>query len=504
MLLSRRGMLIAGILFLSVSCYASDTPKTVSLTILHTNDTHGHLLPYSYPSGSDPTSETAHLSVWRDIGGAARRATLVNRIRAEKGHATLVIDAGDINDGTPFSVEYHGEADIASMNAIGYDVACPGNHDFNIPFPQVLKNRDAAQFAYLCANVRLKDGGSSVFKQFVIKDVSGIKVAFFGLTTVDGATYPGAKSTVNIADPVAEAKQLVPLLRKQSDIIIAVTHIGVMEDQRLAREVPGIDVIVGGHSHTMLPDGLSAVSTPGSDLVRPTIIVQNFQWAGTLGRLDLSFQQIGSRWRINKFTEKLLPITSALKDDRKTAAVVAKYWDPIKTKYAVVLGTASDDFTERGDDFAHYNLVADVIHETMKTEFDIENVGGVRAPLVKGPITYGDMFTMDPFGNTVVTFKISGSDLKALLAKAVPAVSGIRYEVQNGLLTAATINGKPIVDNVVYVGSTNSYLASQPEMKSATEKVDTKRARLDLVMEYIRSKKTVSPSYDGRRKITIP
>src|SRR5258708_36384974 len=126
--------------------------KTVRLTILHTNDTHGHLLPYSYPQTFDANSALAKLETVLDIGGAARRATLIRRIRKEKDHKTLLIDAGDICDGTPFSTEYHGDADMAALNALKYDIACPGNHEYSNDFAQVKKLIAAAKFPYISAN----------------------------------------------------------------------------------------------------------------------------------------------------------------------------------------------------------------------------------------------------------------------------------------------------------------------------------------------------------------
>src|SRR5258708_36996317 len=144
-------LLCVYVVFIQTSSFA-DQEKTVRLTILHTNDTHGHLLPYSYPQTFDANSDLAKLETVHDIGGAARRATLISRIRKEKDHKTLLIDAGDICDGTPFSTEYHGDADMAALNALKYDIACPGNHEYSNDFAQVKKLIAAAKFPYISAN----------------------------------------------------------------------------------------------------------------------------------------------------------------------------------------------------------------------------------------------------------------------------------------------------------------------------------------------------------------
>ncbi len=491
----------AFLLCVSVASFGQ-RPSSVKLTILHTNDTHGHLLPYSYPQTDDPGMEVAHLERQTNIGGAARRATLINRIRAEKGHATLLVDGGDICDGTPLSVEYHGDADIAAMNALGYDVAVPGNHEFNNKLAQVLKLARNAKFPMVCANVKVRDAKSTPYKPYVIKVVSGIKIGFLGLTTYEGRTYPAAKEGFDFAVPIDTAKKLVPELRKQVDLVVAVTHIGVDEDQQLAAAIPGIDVIVGSHSHTMLPHGLHVAGYKQSNFHKSTVIVQNFQWAATLGRLDLTIKhEAGGGWRVSEFEENLLPVTSTIPEDPIVAKVVSTYWSPIKAKYAAVVGIANGDFTERGQDAANYNMVADAVKEQLKVDFDLENSGGVRAPLVKGPITQGDLLSMDPFGNTIVTYKISGRQLKEILERVKPAVSGIRYRIEDGKLTEATIGGLPIADTRIFEGATNSYLASQPEFADVADKVDTKRPRLDAVIEYLKKYKTISPSYDSRRVV---
>ena len=129
--------------------------QQVSLTILHTNDTHGHLLPFSYPTMVPAGSELAGLKVRRDIGGIARRATLVKQLREElqkRNTEVWLVDAGDFSDGTPFSTEYHGEADIAAMNAAGYTFGTLGNHEFNNPLATLRKLLSLFQYPILCAN----------------------------------------------------------------------------------------------------------------------------------------------------------------------------------------------------------------------------------------------------------------------------------------------------------------------------------------------------------------
>jgi 5'-nucleotidase len=143
--------------------------------------------------------------------------------------------------------------------------------------------------------------------------------------------------------------------------------------------------------------------------------------------------------------------------------------------------------------------MADAIRETFGTEVVVENLGGIRSPLVKGKITRGDLVTLDPFDNTIVTFKITGLQLREILKTYAPAVSGLRYRMENGELIEVTVNGKSVQDNQTYTGATNSYFARKA-LKDL-EVHDTKRPRLDVLIDYIRQKGTIHPVYDGRRVV---
>ncbi|MGC8669375.1 MAG: bifunctional metallophosphatase/5'-nucleotidase [Chthonomonadales bacterium] len=502
----------AGVLFAIVSLIPASaleaslrpTPpplKSVKLTLLYTNDTHGHLLPYSYPERFDAKSPLAKLKVRRNIGGIARRATLIRRIRADQRRAVVVIDAGDICDGTAFSTEYHGDADVAAMNAAGYDLACPGNHEFNNSLAQVRRLIAEARYPILSANTAVGATRQSLYRPYVVRTIRGVRVAFFGLLTTDTRNYRAAKEGIVIEDPFAAARRLVPQLRRRADLVIAVTHLGYEVDRRLAREVPGIDVIVGGHSHTLL-DGPVFVASTQPGYTRGTLIVQDFQWAGTLGELDLALvRDAAGGWRIQRSFGKLIPVTSSVPEDPHVAKVVAAYWRPIAHKYGRVVGNAADDFAETEHDDANYHLVADAVREAVGSDFDLENIGGVRANLAKGPITYEDVVELDPFSNTIVTFDITGSELKEILARTRPAVSGIRYKVRGHTLLEASVAGEPIRDERIYHGSTNSYMAAWPEFQKVANRKDTGIRRLDAILRYLERHNPAVPQYDGRRTL---
>lgn len=494
------GVLLCG----SVSWVQASQDNECRLTILHTNDTHGHLLPFSYPETYAPGSPLGRLPVRHDIGGIARRATLANSIRREPGRQVLLVDAGDLCDGTPFSTEYHGESDVAAVNAAGYDVGCPGNHEFNNSVEQVRKLISLAKFNYVCANVTETASGKRPFPAYVIRRMGPVRVALFGLLTVEAQAYPAGREGLTVGDPIEAARQLVPILRRQADIVVAVTHLGLDVDRLLAVSVDGIDVIVGGHSHSYLRGPLLMGQAPGPEpeRVNGTIIAQNFEWGALLGRLDLQLARTSSgRWIVQRYGGKGIPVTSALREDPATSAAVAAYWRPISARFGRRIGTALDDFTHKGPDRAEYNLVADAVRARTGVDIVVENIGGVRAPLVRGPVTYADIVTMEPFSNRIVTMTLTGAHIRQLLAQRRPAVSGMRYVFDGGRVTEATVAGKPLDDAMAYSVATNSFFARDPLFDQAKDRVETADTRLGAIISYVEGKGSVRPSYDGRRVI---
>jgi 5'-nucleotidase/UDP-sugar diphosphatase len=495
--------LVVALLALAPAAFA----QTASLTILHTNDTHGHLFPFSYPDAAASGRELQGMRVYRDIGGIARRATLVKQIRQElagRGTPVWLVDVGDYSDGTPFSTEYHGEADVAAMNAVGYDLGTFGNHEFNYPAAQVRRLMGLTKYELVSANTTDRATGKPLLKPYVIRQVGPVRVAVFGLITKEAATYPAGKEAFDVADEIAAARQTVTALRGQADIIVLLSHAGEAVDRRLAEQVPEIDVIVGGHSHTRLPSGDMVWHSQDLKVssVNGTVIVQAHQWGGELGRLDLLFvkDQAGT-WQVDRYRARLIPVGPEFPEDPGVAAVVSQFWKPIAAQFGEVVGQAGGEFASRGDDQAEYNLVADAVRESFNAEFGMENMGGVRAPLVRGAITKADLVTLDPFNNTVVTFTATGKQIRDILQRHSPAVSGIRYRLENKELLDVTIGGQPLDDARVYTGVTNSYFAGVA-LKGLTTLQDTGKARLDVLVNYIRQKGTVRPAYDGRRIVS--
>ena len=195
-MVTRRVLLSLLLAAFSVTAFAQPPAQTVPLVILHTNDTHGHLLPFSYPTIVPEGSELAQLPAKRDIGGIARRAALAAKIRGDvtaRGGTMWLVDLGDFTDGTPFSSEYKGEADLAAMKAAGYQFGTLGNHEFNAApewLPQLIAK---ASYPMVLANATVKATGAPLLPPYRIEKVGGVRVALFGLITKSTQGYPAAR-----------------------------------------------------------------------------------------------------------------------------------------------------------------------------------------------------------------------------------------------------------------------------------------------------------------------
>ncbi len=218
--------------------YAQDR----ELVILHTNDTHSQIEPYTYKADTN-------------VGGYLRREALVREVRQQHPNV-LLVDAGDFSQGTPYFNFYKGYVELHLMNEMGYDAVTLGNHEFDNGCAALAKRLKKARFATVCANYDFKNKAlAKVVKPYVIVERGGCKIGIFGLTVdVSALVSPETAKDLVYHDPVEPARKIVAELRRQGcDLIVCLSHLGVeehaMNDFKLAEQVDGIDVIVGGHSH---------------------------------------------------------------------------------------------------------------------------------------------------------------------------------------------------------------------------------------------------------------
>lgn len=279
---------------------------TVRLTLLHVNDSHGHLEPHDFNGASR--------------GGYARLKTAVDEIRASgDADAVLLIHAGDVfSKGDDLTQRTLGGANVALMNHLKFDIWTPGNGEFYDGLPNLRARIQQANFDVITSNVTLPDGSATVGKPSVVRKVAGVRVGFLGMCTVRKRHETNKKLVVGSS--LETARKLLPPLRKQADVVVAVNHIGFFGDVRLAGSVGGIDVIIGGHSHTVLPKGRRVKAPDG----RQTLIAQAGEFLRYLGRVDLKLERKGENWRIVESKATLIPLDAKIKLDPTVTALIAK------------------------------------------------------------------------------------------------------------------------------------------------------------------------------------
>ena len=277
------------------------------------------------------------------VGGAARRATLIRHLKAQIHNPVLLIDSGDIATRGPLATTYEGVADVAAMNAVGYDMAAIGNNEFKLKDGVDQFDSDGAQsdllqiiklsrFPWICANALNASGDTLQGVQpYIVRNIAGVRVGFLGLTAPRSASYPQTQGW-HIGDPIAAAKQWIPEARRHCDILIAVTHIGYDLDKQLAKQTSGLDAIIGGDSHTYLYQQVVVKNAGGVSVP----IVQDGEFGVRLGRLDLLFRSVadptgmrGAIWTLAKSQDVLIPVTANIPEAPDVAAAIRPFTAPL-------------------------------------------------------------------------------------------------------------------------------------------------------------------------------
>ncbi|WP_313340398.1 5'-nucleotidase C-terminal domain-containing protein [Sedimentibacter sp.] len=388
--------------------FATDNIETTRITIIHTNDTHARLL-----------------GTGNEIG-FAKIATIIKETK-EINPNTLILDAGDTLHGMPIVNISKGENALKVLAAAGYDYMTLGNHDFNYGQERLLELKDLSEVEMLSANV-LNEKGESLFTPYAIKEIGGVKIGIFGLATPETAykTSPSNVVGITFADAVEVSKKMVEELKDQTDIIIALAHIGldessVITSKQIAESVEGIDIIIDGHSHTVLEEGL---------VVNNTLIAQTGNYGQNLGfvNIDLQNGQV-----INKTAE--LVSAQAVEEtvaDPGLAEILEEINEANKETFSKVVA-ATDIFLDgvrenvRTKETNLGNLSADAVRAAAGSDIGFVNGGNIRISLEAGDITLGQLAELFPFGNTVQIKKITGEDLIKVLEHSVsgyPASQG--------------------------------------------------------------------------------
>lgn len=482
--------------------------QPVSLRILYVNDFHG--FAESHQTAGD--TET--------LGGAAFLAAAINQFR--KGQPTLLLAAGDFIQGNPWVNLFEGKSAIELMNAMDFSAMTLGNHEFDFGVDILHKRVREARFPVLAANVQ----GLSNIQPFIIKEISGLKVAIIGLVTEETpvTTHPKNVKDLTFSSAIDTAKKIIGDLDNTVDVVIVLSHLGLSADIQLARAVHGIDVIVGGHSHTRIEKPMK---------IDETLIVQSWEHGKTLGILDLTVQDMN----ITQYDGNLALIQPGKRQpDPSAEEIVGRYRKQASAILNEVIGEAQitlDGKNSRSRETNLGNLLSDILKKATHADIALINGGGIRADILKGPVRMNDILSVLPFANHPVVLKVNGKELKDIfeygladvegMAGRFPQVSGIQitYNPANpagAKITDLKVAGSPVCPESWYTLATNDFLAAggdgyvalknllatmtnTPEGSPQNNRVilfDSGRAIRDMVIDYIKDNKRISASVESR------
>ena len=491
------------------------------LTILHTNDHHGHF--------------------WTNADGEyglAARQTVIKRIRAEvaaEGGQLLLLDGGDINTGTAESDLQDAEPDFKGMNLLGYDASAVGNHEFDKPAAVLARQRTWAQFPLLSANIYKTSDGQRLFEPYRIFSKGGYKIAVIGLTTEDTLKLelPDNLQGLEFRRPAAELAKLLPGLRAQADMVIAATHMGHYPDGQhrrltpgdveMAREVPGLDLIVGGHSQDpvcMLAENVrNEAYVPGQpcapDRQNGTWIVQAHEWGKYVGRADfvidagqvqlLRYQLIPINLKRTLADGSKQPYTQEIAQDAGVRAFLVPYQKSGDELLGVPVGSSDGRFEGARSEVRQRptnlgTLVARSMLERTGADVALANAGGLRDSLPAGTLSYRDVRKVLPFGGTLAVVELTGAELLDYLRAAaqmtpgsggLPQTAGVslRVDKTNGEPRDVLIKGQPLDLKRKYRLAINHFTAvggdGYPKLDQHPALVDTGFVDAEVLRSYI-------------------
>ena len=493
MFVKKRVLIVTMVFVLMFSLLGTALAQEMDFTVLFTNDTHGRVEEGGYAGMGFP-----------------KLATLVKDYRS-KGDV-LLLDSGDTFHGQTIVNLNEGEAIVHIMNEMGYDAMTLGNHDFNFGQERIKELDEMSDFPLLAANL-----DPLLVEPYVIKEIEGMKIGIFGLATPETTykTHPKNVEGLTFRDPAVVAQEMVDELSGQVDMIIALAHLGISEEseftsRKVAENVSGIDLIVDGHSHHALEEGM---------MVNNTLIVQAGEYDKNLGVVEVKM--------VDGAVEDLkasLVTKEEAEDVEKDSDILAQI-EEIKTENeeitSAVVGKTSVELNGereyvRTGETNLGNLLTDAMLAKVDADVAITNGGGIRASIGEGEITKGEIITVLPFGNTTIVKKLTGAQLLDVVEHGVsqypaheglfPQVGGIRI-IFDGDLPAGErvidlkVQGEPIEYDGVYHVATNDFMAAGGdgyETFASTETVVEAGGLEEVLMEYISNKGTVAPVREGR------
>ncbi len=407
---------VSAVISMAVAPAATAVPAdNYNLTILHTNDIHAHHEP---DSNGD--------------GGAALAANVIRQVRASNPN-TLLLNAGDNFIGTLFYVLHHGIDSARLMNAMQYDAMTLGNHEFDEGNGNLALFIEQLKFPVVVGNVNFDQSTAlkNKTKPYVILNKGGEKIGIIGLANPNTPTlsHPGSELVFDQNLEKAVKTYTDELTAAGVNKIVLLTHIGYEADLELARAVSDVDIIIGGHTHTLLAnyDTRAAAAYPTvvkNPQDKNVLVVQAGEYLQFIGKLDVEFDPQGE---IVQWKGDTILLSHYITPDPSVTALVKQLKTPVAELTKKVVGESAvhlegDRSVCRVAECNLGNLITDAMRAETGAQVALENGGGIRSSIEKGQITLGDVLTVLPFGNLVSTLKLKGSDLQAVLENSVSRV----------------------------------------------------------------------------------
>lgn len=499
----------------ALAAAAQDFP----LTIIHTNDIHSHAEP----------------SRVRDVmlGGFARQSGLIQKLRAESKNP-IVLNAGDSFQGTIYFNVYEGMAEAAFMNLAGFQAMAVGNHEFDKGPGPLGKFIDQVSFPVLAANldVSAEPALKDKVKPSTIIMAGGQKIGVVGAITPDTPSISSPGPTVKFLNLLSSVQKEVDLLIAQGiNKVVLLSHLGYGDDLRLARQLRGVDVVVGGHSHTLLgrltvpgfdrTDGEYPTMVTGADSGR-TLVVQAWEWGKVVGKLEVVFDPEG---RVKSWSGRPHQVDETAPIDKRAASLVAALRKPVESLISQMVGETAEALprtTDEGDNLMGY-VVADAQLAYLKDKGAVAafmNRGGVRRDLPKGKVSYGDLIEVQPFTNTLVLIDLTGAEIKAMLEHGVmgsvergPVIipsAGAWYRFDTSKpegqrVVEAVVGGAPLDPAKTYRVVVNSFMAGGGDglvmlRDSAGARTDTGFVDVDSLVAYFKSAQPLAVTERNRMR----
>ncbi len=414
------------------------------IVILSTTDMHGRIFPIDYYTNK------------YDNVGIAKVATLITEAR-KNDPDLLLVDSGDTIQGTPLEY-YHNKRHneppdpmMLAMNALRYDSMAVGNHEYNFGLKVLEKARSEAQFPWLSANTYDTATHQTHYKPYIVKDVNGVRMGVLGLTTpgIPNWENPPNYGGLEFHETVSEAKKWVPILREKEkvDLVVITMHMGIEEDLRtgqlnpsqvpnenagiaIARQVPGIDVILLGHTHREVPSLVvkgpeQCAPNPGDVGPRTqtcfsndVLLTQANRWASHIARVDLYLEKTAGRWRIVAKSARTIPVTEKTAVDPEIAKLGQPYDKETQAWLGLKIGESSEELTAqdcRFHDSAIIDLIQRIQLEAGNADVSMAACFNPQARIPKGQVTVRDIAGLYEYENTLVTLELTGQQLKDAL-----------------------------------------------------------------------------------------